>query len=87
MREKDYFYKEINTREIVFKDEAQEYVCEKLGLTIKPVGIAGSYTLDQLDFLQEFEDWYFSGNWVKYYEDEERYKEVVNEELNVYDGF
>ena len=85
--EKDYLYREITTREEVYKEDALEYVYDKLGIEIKPAGEYGTWTEDQLAFIDMVEEWYFSGNWVKYYKDEEQYKEVVNEELNVYDGF
>ena len=79
MEGKKYIYKEMiqkgNKKQIISKEDAFDYVCEKLGITIKPVGVGGSYTLDQLDFMQEIEDWYFSGDWIKYYEDEKEYME------------
>lgn len=58
------FYKHIHTKEIVFKEDAQEYALCKLGITIKPKNAAGTFTKDQLEFLKEFTEWYFSDNWI-----------------------
>jgi len=53
----------------VYEDEAQDYAFEKLGISIKPMDKDGNYTQEQIDFMSEFTDWYFSGNW---FEDEEK---------------
>lgn len=63
-------YRHIQTQEIVYEEDAEEYVKDQLGLTITPKGTGGSYTKDQLEFLGEFTEWYFSGDWVKYDEKE-----------------
>lgn len=68
------FYKSLtrNTNgrfEIVYEEEALEYVLEKLGLEMKPVGQAQTETLEQVEFKEMLVDWYFSGNWVVEWED------------------
>lgn len=68
------FYKSLtrNTNgkfEIVYGEEALEYVLEKLGLEMKPVGQAQTETLEQVEFKEMLVDWYFSGNWVVEWED------------------
>ena len=62
---KQYQYREIITNETVLEDESTDYVLNKLGVTITPKGKQGEYTLEQVEFLQEFTEWYFSGNWIK----------------------
>lgn len=68
------FYKSLtrNTNgkfEIVYEEEALEYVLEKLGLEMKPVGQAQTETLEQVEFKEMLVEWYFSGNWVVEWED------------------
>ena len=63
----------MKTNEIVPKDEAEEYMKDSLKLTITPDGIGGAYTKDQMDFLCEFTEWFFSGEWI----DEEIEKEEL----------
>lgn len=58
-------YKNISNNEIVYKEEAQEYAMEMLGIKIKPKEKDGTYTLDQMEVMQDIEDYYFSGNWIK----------------------
>lgn len=55
--------------EIVYEDEALNYVLEKLGLAIKPTGKNGEETLEQTEFKEMLVEWYFSGNWVTKWED------------------
>lgn len=55
--------------EIVYEDEALDYVLEKLGLEIKPAGKNGEETLEQAEFKEMLVEWYFSGNWVTKWED------------------
>ena len=62
---KYYQYREIITNETVLEDESTDYALDKLGVIITPKGKQGEYTLEQTEFLQEFTDWYFSGNWIK----------------------
>ena len=57
-------YRHFNTKEEVFEEDWEYYAMEKLGVTITPQGKNGEYTTEQLDFIEEFTDWYFSGNWV-----------------------
>ena len=55
--------------EVVDEDEALDYVLEKLGLEIKPIGKNGEETLEQTEFKEMLVEWYFSGNWVIKWED------------------
>lgn len=57
--------------EIVYEDEALDYVLEKLGLKITPGGENGKETLEQTEFKEMLVEWYFSGNWVTKWEDVE----------------
>ena len=63
--EKKFIYKNIKTKEIVEDFMAEDYVLDKLGITIKPKGSNGEMTLEQLENVQETIDWFFSGNWIK----------------------
>lgn len=63
--DKKYQYREITTNEVVEDFLAENYVLEKLGVTVKPLGKNGEMTLQQLENIQETIDWFFSGNWIK----------------------
>ena len=58
-------YVNMNTDEVVYEEEAKDYVLEKLGLTMKPVGKDGVLTNEQIEFIDQFVNWYFSGNWTE----------------------
>lgn len=62
---KSYQYKNMNTNEVVIEGEAEEYVKEKLGIKIEPVGKFGTYTEEQTECINEFVEWYFSVEWIK----------------------
>lgn len=63
--EKKYQYKERLTGEIVEDFMAEDYVLNRLGITITPKGKNGEVTLEQLENIQETVEWFFSGNWIK----------------------
>ncbi len=63
--EENYQYREISTNEIVEDFMAEDYVLNKLGLSIKPQGKNGEFTADQKYFKELVIDWFFSGNWIK----------------------
>lgn len=69
-------YRNITTDEVVYKEEAEEYVLNRLGITITPKGQNGEMTVEQLENIEGTVEWFFSGNWI-----EEEIKEV--EEPNV----
>ena len=71
-------YRNIDTDEVVYKEEAEEYALERLGITIKPKGQNGEMTIEQLENIEETINWYFSGNWI-----EEEIKEV--EEASIFE--
>lgn len=64
-------YKNITTDEVVYKEDAEDYVLDKLGIEIKAKGKNGEMTEEQIEFIESTVDWYFSGNWI-----EENIKEV-----------
>ena len=70
---KEYQYTN-NKGEIVHQDEAEEYVLDKLGITIIPKGKNGKMTEEQIEYISETVEWYFSGNWAK-----EEIKEEIEE--------
>lgn len=63
--EKKYQYKEITTGEIIGDFMAEDYVLEKLGITIEPKGKNGEMTREQIENIEETVEWFFSGNWIK----------------------
>lgn len=65
------YYKNITTHEIVDKENSENYVLDKLGITIEPKGENGTMTIEQLENIQETVKWYFSGNWIEEMEEEE----------------
>ena len=63
--EKYYQYREMNTKEIVFEEDAESFVLDKLGITVTPKGKNGEMTQEQIENIQETVEWFFSGNWIK----------------------
>lgn len=68
-------YRNITTDEVVYKEEAEEYVLRKLGLTVTPLGKNGEMTQLQLENIEETINWFFSGNWTE----EDIYDEDVSD--------
>lgn len=60
-----YQYREIKTNEVVEDFMAEDYVLNRLGITVTPKGNNGTMTLEQLDNIRETVEWFFSGNWIK----------------------
>ena len=59
-------YRHIHTDEFIKKGkDAEDYAMEKLGVKITPLGKNGAYTQEQVEFICEFTEWYFSGNWIE----------------------
>ena len=58
-------YRNITTDEVVYKEEAENYVLDRLGIIVTPKGQNGEMTLEQLENIQETVEWFFSGNWIK----------------------
>lgn len=58
------YYRHMKTDEIVYKEEAESYALNRLGITITPKGKHGEMTQDQIANIQETVEWYFSGNWI-----------------------
>ena len=65
------YYKNITTQEVVEDDDSEDYVLEKLGITIEPKGPNGAKTLEQIEFIENTVEWFFSGNWVEEIERDE----------------
>lgn len=61
------YYKHIHTGEIIYEDEAELYVFEKLKTTVKAEN--GVLTDEQKEFIKSTTEWYFSGNWIQEWED------------------
>ena len=82
-------YRNITTDEVVYKEEAERYVLNRLGITVTPKGKNGEMTQEQIENIDSTIDWFFSGNWI-----EEEIKEVeepsvfelINEECVLEDG-
>ena len=71
-------YRNITTDEVVYKEDAEEYVLNRLGITVTPKGKNGEMTVEQLENIEGTVEWFFSGNWI-----EEEIKEV--EEPSVFE--
>lgn len=63
------YYKNIHTKEVVYEDEAELYVMERLGINITAKGENGNLTEEQQEFIDTFTEWYFSDNWIEEWED------------------
>ena len=65
-------YRNITTDEVVYKEEAEEYVLNRLGITVTPKGKNGEMTQEQIENIESTVEWFFSGNWVeeKIYDDD-----------------
>lgn len=63
--EKKFIYREFATGEIVEDFMAEEYVLDRLGITVTPKGKYGEMTQEQIENIQETVEWFFSGNWIK----------------------
>lgn len=68
-------YRNITTDEVVYKEEAEEYVLNELGITVIPKGKNGEMTQLQLENIEETVSWFFSGNWIE----EDIYEEDVSD--------
>lgn len=87
------FYRNMKTNEIVLEEDAEDFVLDKLGITVSPKGINGEYTNEQIENIQETVEWFFSGNWIEEDEIEEdkedyyavlddfKYEEYVNRKM------
>lgn len=60
-----YQYVNTKTNEVVEDFMAEEYVLDKLGITVEPRGKNGEMTLEQIENIEQTVEWYFSGNWIK----------------------
>ena len=60
-----YQYRELKTNEIVEDFMAEDYVLNRLGISIIPKGNNGTMTLEQIENIKETVEWFFSGNWIK----------------------
>lgn len=73
-------YRNMATDEVVYKEEAEEYVLNRLGITVTPKGENGEMTVEQLENIESTIDWFFSGNWI-----EEEIKEVEESDDDIPD--
>lgn len=64
-KEKKFVYREFATGEIVEDFMAEDYVLDRLGITVTPKGKHGEMTQEQIENIQETVEWFFSGNWIK----------------------
>lgn len=82
-------YRNFNTNEIVLKEDAEEYVLNKLGITIVPQGTNGELTQKQIENIEETVEWYFSDNWYldNIEEDDEEYNIDLIKQDMLYDYY
>lgn len=79
------YYRNRTTDEIVYKEDAEEYVLNRLGITITPKGKNGEMTQEQIENIEETVNWFFSGNWIEeeLEELEENIFELIDEECEL----
>ena len=58
-------YRNITTGEIIEDFMAEDYVLNRLGITIEPKGKNGEMTQEQIENIEETVEWFLSGNWIK----------------------
>lgn len=58
-------YRNMTTDEVVYEEEAKEYVLDRLGIAVTPKGKNGEMTVEQIENIESTIDWFFSGNWIK----------------------
>ncbi|MCI8486199.1 MAG: hypothetical protein HFJ20_03730 [Clostridia bacterium] len=63
------YYKHIHTNEIIYEDEAELYAMNQLGVIITTQDKNGILTEEQKQFINDFKDWFFSGNWIEEWEE------------------
>lgn len=85
-------YRNMQTDEVVYKEEAEDYVLNRLKMKIEP----GVRNLEQEECISMLVDYYFSGNWIEeeIYDEEKAdyeaeiedmiYEDSVNKALGVY---
>ena len=84
-------YKHLHTKEQVYEEDWGYYAMEQLGIEVKPKGKHGELTQEQIEFIEEFTDWYFSGNWIleqvkdNEENDEQNIFALIDEECELYD--
>lgn len=79
------YYRNMQNDEIVYKEEAEEYALDKLGVKIAPKGKNGEITLEQAEFIETATEWFFSDNWIIEEEQEEEPSifELINKECEL----
>lgn len=79
------YYRNRTTDEIVYKEDAEEYVLNRLGITITPKGKNGEMTQEQIENIEETVNWFFSGDWIEeeLEELEENIFELIDEECEL----
>ena len=82
------YYRNITTDEVVYEEDKEEYVLDRLGITVTPKGKNGEMTVEQLENIESTIEWFFSGNWVE--EEIEEVEEpsvfeLINEECELED--
>lgn len=76
-----YYYSRQNNAKVL-EEDAQEYAMDMLGIKITPQGKNGELTKEQVEFILEFTDWYFSGgDWVLEEEQDGTYGNTREDEI------
>lgn len=48
--------------ELIFEEDLDDYVMDKLGITLKPLGGNGVYSQEQYEFLSVITEWWLDAN-------------------------
>lgn len=70
-------WRKIGTKEVVFEEDAEEYVFDQLGIEMDFKGKNGTYTLEQEEAKLAIIEWYFSGDWILEDREYNDYEEVI----------
>lgn len=79
------YYRNITTDEVVYEEDKEEYVLDRLGITITPKGKNGEMTVEQIENIESTIEWFFSGNWIEELKEIEEPSvfELINEECEL----
>lgn len=58
-------YRNMTTNEVVYEEDAEKYVLDRLGITVTPKGKNGEMTVEQIENIESTVEWFFSGNWIE----------------------
>ena len=75
-------YRNRKTNEIVYEEDLEQYVLDKLGVSIEPKGEHGEMTQEQMTIIENILEDYMYNDWTEEYieDDEPSVFQLINEE-------